>query len=119
MKKEYIVPIIFVVAFFVSLFLIGKAINRNKEQYRSSIEEIRLEQNKLYLRIDSLEEANDKLDSIYYVYKTRELIKNTEYEYLKAQYNILKHENKNKNTPIKQFSVAQLDSFWNSGTWAK
>ena len=81
-------------------------------KYENSLKEIRLEQKEFYRKIDSLYTEYDKLDSINFEYKKKELIQNNEYQDLKAQYNILKHENKDKNTPIKHFDVAQLDSFW-------
>jgi hypothetical protein len=85
---------------------------------KSYVKALEQERIQLYLRLDSLGKENYKLDSIYYESKKAEIAKEVEYNNLKTQYNILKHENKNKSTPIKQFNVAQLDSFWNQNFWA-
>lgn len=95
-------------------WIIKKFIPSN-DSYVKSLEQERIQ---LYLKLDSLETENNILDSIYCEIKKAEIAKEVEYTNLKTQYNILKHENKNKSTPIKQFNVAQLDSFWNQNFWA-
>ena len=101
-----------IVCVFVMKFILK---NPKQESYVKALEQERIQ---LYLKLDSLGKENDKLDSIYYESKKSEIAKEVEYTNLKTQYNILKHENKNKSTPIKQFNVAQLDSFWNQNFWA-
>jgi len=92
-------------------------ISYRKPSDNSYVKSLEQERIQLYLKLDSLGKENDKLDSIYYESKKAEIAKEVEYNNLKTQYNILKHENKNKSTPIKQFNVAQLDSFWNQNFW--
>jgi hypothetical protein len=114
MKKQFIHDFIIVVIVTVCALTINWIVNKNKPVDNSYTKSLEQERNKLLFKIDSLYTEYDKLDSINFEYKKKELIRNNEYQDLKAQYNILKHENKDKNTPIKHFDVAQLDSFWNS-----
>lgn len=119
MKENKILSVFYVLCLVVMYFFFSDNEKRNKQKYIESLKEIRLEQKEFYRKIDSLYTEYDKLDSINFEYKKKELIRNAEYQELKVQYNILKYENKNKNTPIKQFNVAQLDSFWNSMSGAR
>jgi len=84
----------------------------NKPSDNSYVKSLEQERIRLYLKLDSLAKENDGLDSIYYEYKKKEVARDLEYQSLKTQYNILKHENKNKNTPIKYFTITELDTFW-------
>jgi len=118
MKKDFLLNllIVIIIASITSLATnwVIKKFTPSNDSYVKSLEQERIQ---LYLKLDSLGKENDKLDSIYYESKKAEIAKEVEYNNLKTQYNILKHESKNKSTPIKQFNVAQLDSFWNQNFW--
>lgn len=111
-KKTLGIMIVCLVCSF-TLSIIGLLIRNKNPKQESYVKALEQERIQLYLKLDSLGKENDKLDSIYYESKKSEIAKEVEYTNLKTQYNILKHENKFKSTPIKQFNVAQLDSFWN------
>lgn len=112
MSKIKIITIIYWIILCVLIFVSYKASKRKESEYVNSLKEIRAERDSLYMVYDNLVISYEKLDSLYFEIKKVEIFKEAEYNNLKSSYNNLKYENKNKNTPIKQFNVAQLDSFW-------
>jgi len=112
MSKIKIITIIYWIILCVLIFVSYKASKRNESEYKNQLKKEHAERDRLYKVYDSLVVSYERLDSLYYKASLSVTLTEAEYNNLKSSYNNLKHENKNKNTPIKYFTVTELDTFW-------